>query len=149
MGLMDLVRKALNKKVATAIPAILATEAPKPPMRIATIAPIAVAKMDDPVKEVATHDGLEMIRQDRIKAFQAKGISTDDANWLAGRLEKRDREWDDRKSCGECASFYGSLCIQHKEPFGGGGIEVLHRCKVFKPDRMTRLEAEWGLYYNN
>lgn len=141
MGLMDLVRKAINTETATAIPAIPATETPKPPMRIATIAPIAVATTDN-----VRIDWTEPLEQDRVKTFEAKGIPTDDAKWLASKLTIRDDKLDDRKSCAECQSFYGSRCIQRREPFGGGGVEVLHRCDGFKQNEWSRFTLETGVY---
>ncbi|KAA0893067.1 hypothetical protein [Pusillimonas sp. ANT_WB101] len=144
MSLMAMFEKALNSEVATAIPAIPAIESP----RIATIAPIAVAQPTSPKNE-DPFDPIEMIRQDRVITFESKGIESDTATWLAEKLTTRDMQMDDRRSCAECSSFYGNRCIQHRQPFGGGGVEVLHRCKGFKANQRTRLELEFGFFYND
>lgn len=68
----------------------------------------------------------------RAQAFVAKGVPAQQADILASRLMRRDRELDDRRSCAECASFEHGCCLQYRQPFGGGGVEVLHRCAGFK-----------------
>lgn len=72
------------------------------------------------------------IRVARAKAFSNKGIEPMGADMLAGRLRRRDREMDNRRSCAECVHFYIGGCQRHREPFGGGGVEVLHRCQGFE-----------------
>ena len=71
-----------------------------------------------------------------VRRFTGKGIPKQEAQALAERLLRRDRQDDDRRSCAECASFRAGVCIQGRQPFGGGGIEVLHRCKWFKLDEV-------------
>ena len=139
MGLMAMLEEVLNGQNATATPA---THKPKPPLTVATVAGVAVVISPKPKTEranlrlvhtVGEHTEQEAARYvRRLQSFHDKGIAGHDAAVLANRLVKRDRQLDDRRSCGECASFYGGRCLQHKQPFGGGGIEVLHRCYGFK-----------------
>jgi len=68
----------------------------------------------------------------RARLFVSKGVAGSQADLLACRLLWRDRGMDDRRSCAECASFEDGRCQQYRQPFGGGGIEVLHRCMGFK-----------------
>ncbi|UHL62752.1 hypothetical protein LSG25_11720 [Paralcaligenes sp. KSB-10] len=147
MGLMAMLEKALNGQDATATVATPATDKPKTPPTVATIATVAVASSLKPKTEPLV---LRLVHTDnpnwstpawteqegelcmeRLRQFEAKGIPSFQAEKAACRLVYRDRQDDDRRSCAECASFYGGRCVQGKQPFSGGGIEVLHRCKGF------------------
>lgn len=146
MGLMAKIKKALDEELAIAIPAIPAIEKPKPPLRIATIATIAVASADDPKNDgpslrlVRPSEGNSdtAIFANRVRTFEAKGIASDDAEGLARRLTIRDQQLDDRKSCAECVSYHVGRCSQNRQPFGGGGVEVLHRCGGFRAIKLLR-----------
>ncbi len=63
--------------------------------------------------------------------FMERGVPERQADDLACRLVRRDREVDDRRSCAECLAFADGTCVQGKQPVGGGGTEVLHRCGSF------------------
>ncbi|HEU0228930.1 MAG TPA: hypothetical protein VFR20_00015 [Burkholderiaceae bacterium] len=69
-----------------------------------------------------------------VRRFAGKGIPMLKARKLAERLLRALREDDDRRSCAECESFRAGRCVQGRQPFGGGGIEVLHRCTGFRLD---------------
>lgn len=140
MGLMAKIKKAMNEEPAIAITAIPAIEKPKPPIRIATIATIAIASTDNSKNDgpglrlvkPSLNDGSAAIFAERVRAFEAKGIASDDAKGVAKRLVIRDQQLDDRKSCAECVSYHVGRCSQNRQPFGGGGVEVLHRCGGFR-----------------
>lgn len=68
----------------------------------------------------------------RIASFVSRGIPMDDADVLACCLVDRDRTFDDRRSCAECLHLNRGRCQRGLQPFGGGGVEVLHRCSEFK-----------------
>ncbi len=149
MGLMAMLEKVLNGQDATATPATPATDKPKTPRTVATVATVAVAsspnlKAEPPVLRLVhsnnphwnephwTEAEGELCMEQRLHQFEAKGIPSLQAEEVACRLVYRDRQDDDRRSCAECASFYSGRCVQGKQPFGGGSVAVLHRCKSFK-----------------
>ncbi len=68
----------------------------------------------------------------RIASFVSRGVPMNDADVLACRLVDRDRTFDDRRSCAECMYLNRGRCQRGLQPFGGGGVEVLHRCSEFK-----------------
>lgn len=68
----------------------------------------------------------------RTVSFVSRGVPTNDAEVLACHLVERDRTFDDRRSCAECWHLRRGLCLLDRQPFGGGGVEVLHRCSAFK-----------------
>jgi hypothetical protein len=70
---------------------------------------------------------------ERYQSFITKGLTVDQAREAAQLLLYRDRDYDDRRSCAECA-MYNFGCNRGLEPVGGGGVEVLHRCKGFADD---------------
>ena len=71
----------------------------------------------------------------RTTAFVSRGLPYTDADILACQLVERDRKLDDRRSCAECLYFARGRCQRSLQPFGGGGVEVLHRCYEFKEPR--------------
>ena len=68
----------------------------------------------------------------RTVSFVSRGVSLTDADVLACHLVERDRTFDDRRSCAECLQLARGRCRLGLQPFGGGGVEVLHRCSEFK-----------------
>lgn len=68
----------------------------------------------------------------RTASFVSRGVSLTDADVLACHLVERDRTLDDRRSCAECLQLARGRCRLGLQPFGGGGVEVLHRCSEFK-----------------
>ena len=68
----------------------------------------------------------------RSALFVSKGVPQQQADMVAARLLERDRDMDTRRSCAERQQFTRGRCALRKQPFGGGGIEVLHRCSGFK-----------------
>ncbi len=73
---------------------------------------------------------VELAKQ-RTALFVSRGVPYAGADLLACRLVKRDRQGDDRRSCAECALMLRGRCQRGLQPFGGGGVEILHRCKQF------------------
>lgn len=74
--------------------------------------------------------------------FMKKGIAPDDAVALVKRLAQRDAEWDDRRSCGECANLSRLRCIRGFCAVGSNPSEVfvLHRCPGFLDGGMERSQ---------
>jgi hypothetical protein len=68
----------------------------------------------------------------RTASFVSRGVPMNDADALACHLVERDRTFDDRRSCAECFQLARGRCRLGLQPFGGGGVEVLHRCSEFK-----------------
>jgi hypothetical protein len=68
----------------------------------------------------------------RTASFVSRGVPMNDADALACHLVERDRTLDDRRSCAECFQLARGRCRLGLQPFGGGGVEVLHRCFEFK-----------------
>lgn len=130
MGLLDLIRGtqiSANNRPATAIVAMDAINTPS------TVAKIAVAQASAP--EIHSRDLLPAgaVTQEcdlspdrycwphsiamntgeidlflvRLEAFIAKGLNETNAEELADRLVRRDRESDDRRSCFECVHLKG------------------------------------------
>lgn len=150
MSLLELIRHRRTEAVATAIPAISATDAADTPVSVARIATVAVA---NPAAEPLTNDasGLDQVDSsivvpdqyghwseselllcmDRTRQFIRRGIPELIADQLACRLVQRDRLQDDRRSCAECRSFRNGGCVQGRQPVCGGGVDVLHRCRTF------------------
>ena len=71
------------------------------------------------------------------------GWSEGDAEKLAARLVRRDREGDDRRLCVECAHLRGGRCRQFQHA-GTGGPEVgvlaamLQNCPAFEAGKELR-----------
>jgi hypothetical protein len=72
-----------------------------------------------------------LLAKQRTDLFVLRGVPLDDADALACSLVERDRTGDDRRSCAECVSRSYGRCRRSLVPLGGGGVEVLHRCKRF------------------
>ena len=89
-------------------------------------------KLHDPADPMT--DSEQRLVEKWVGRFTGKGIPMLKARKVAERLVRRDRQLDDRRSCVECESFRARRCIQGRQPFGGGGIEVLHRCSGFRLD---------------
>jgi len=140
MGLMAMLEEVLNGRDATVTVATLATVKPKTPPSVARVASVTVASGPKPKIErptlrlvhTANTEEEAALHARRVQSFQAKGIADHQAATVADSLVKRDRQLDDRRSCAECASFAQGCCLQYRQPFGGGGVEVLHRCHGFK-----------------
>ena len=82
----------------------------------------------------ARHKQLDSsIRMSRVTLFATRGVPLTVAERLIYRLAQRDQELDDRRSCAECG-MHDHGCMRGLEPFGGGGVMVLHRCKGFTDD---------------
>lgn len=141
MGLMAMLEEVLNGQAATAIVATPATHKPKTPPTVAAVAGVAVARSQKPKAGKANlrlvHTGPEptekeaVLYAERLYLFQSKGIADDAASTLASRLIERDRQLDDRRSCGECAAYYTGRCKRGLYPIGESTIQTLHRCKGF------------------
>lgn len=67
--------------------------------------------------------------------YVAKGIPPEHVERVVKLLAERD-PWDDRKSCGECASYAAGFCVKRLQPIGQcDDISlVLHRCAGYAPD---------------
>lgn len=91
--------------------------------------PVGISSPSADAQMTTTQDS--PLNDSRRQMFIAKGVSKDDAQVLAMRLFERDERWDDRRSCAECTNFEYGHCLVRRQPFGGGGIEVLHRCQGF------------------
>jgi hypothetical protein len=69
------------------------------------------------------------------------GWAEPDAEKLAERLVKRDREHDDRVSCAECLHYRPGRCGSHRRAglhspgVGRGLAATLQRCPGFQPSR--------------
>lgn len=145
MSLLDLIQRKRTVDVATAIPAIPATDSAETRVTVARIATIAVAnprietaaiRTDEPPDGVPDQyghwsDSETLLCMERTRQFVRRGVPEAIADDLACRLVQRDRNQDDRRSCAECRAFRNGGCVQGKQPVCGGGVEVLHRCKTF------------------
>lgn len=168
MSLLSRLREKQSGRFATAIPAISAISDNLGAATVARIATVAVASVKDEktdiltandktdplavtkpittvsvfaMPEVATESPLDPLAVDdgMNSLFQSKGIASDDAAALVKRLAQRDAEWDDRRSCGECANLHRLRCIKKRCPVGGDPSEVfiLHRCQDFQQNEVN------------
>lgn len=73
--------------------------------------------------------------KEKLNRFAAKGMSEEHAERVVKLLAERD-PWDDRRSCGECASYAAGYCLKHLRPIGQCDdiALVLHRCAGFSRD---------------
>jgi len=73
--------------------------------------------------------------REKLDRFRAKGLSAEHAERVVKLLAERD-PWDDRKSCGECASYAAGFCLKRLQPIGQCDdiALVLHRCAGYAPD---------------
>ena len=158
MSLLDLIRRNRTADVATAIPAIAATDGAETGVTVARIATIAVAnprietaQEDDPaIAEISSpadppvdppddvpdqyghwSESEVLLCMERTRQFVRRGVPELIADELACRLVERDRQEDTRRSCAECRAFRNGGCVQGKQPVCGGDVEVLHRCRTF------------------
>lgn len=77
----------------------------------------------------------------RVSLYKAKGMTLVDGEALAERLQRRDREKDDRRACIECANLTsGGRCLEATRGRIVGASwrlepvpTVLQRCEGFKP----------------
>lgn len=73
--------------------------------------------------------------KEKLNRFAAKGMSEEHAERVVKLLAERD-PWDDRRSCGECASYAAGFCLKRLQPIGQCDdiALVLHRCAGFAPN---------------
>ncbi|MDD3757334.1 MAG: hypothetical protein PHN76_04140 [Advenella sp.] len=142
MGLMAL----LEKKAQDELAAVKHQTLPS----VAEVASVIVASTPESVNKPVQVSQLSQVSQsqvpkkqkpalqeieytNRLQYFQAKGISSHEAQTLADRLAKRDKDWiDDRRSCAECLHYYAGKCGQSITLIGKTDIFSLVRCKGFQ-----------------
>jgi hypothetical protein len=134
MTLSALIRKRNTRNLATAIPAISATQPKEEPATVARIATVAVANPKEektappakvgagataaepftptirqpsaPLSDYVPANGQELARMlERAQRGEALGLPAREADALADRLHLRDREGDARRLCLECANL--------------------------------------------
>ena len=161
MSLASLLKKGSLRGFATATPATFATHIPYSPLTVATVATVAVAKApdraaNDPAADPdrwawphsAAMNGAEIDTfTERLARFTDKGLNLDDAEALADKLVRRDRESDDRRVCLECVYLAGhgagairctnwqraGVAVQARDArLSGAQIHRLQRCDGFK-----------------
>ena len=88
------------------------------------------SELDSPDQYGHWSDSGTRLTKQRTHLFVMRGVLFEVADTLACSLVDRDRSGDDRRSCAEC-DMYDHSCVRGLEPFSGGGVEVLHRCKGF------------------
>ena len=117
MSLADLIQKGSLRGFATATPATPATDRPPSPPTVATVATVAVANASkqaandptpDPDRWCWPHSEAMNGREidtftARLLQFTRRGLAEPEAESLADKLVKRDREGDARRLCLECA----------------------------------------------
>ena len=91
------------------------------------------SELDSPDQYGHWSDSGTRLTKQRTHLFVMRGVLFEVADTLACSLVDRDRSGDDRRSCAEC-DMYDHSCVRGLEPVGGGGVEVLHRCKGFADD---------------
>jgi hypothetical protein len=75
----------------------------------------------------------------RVMLLMRRGVPSTDADDLAERLVKRDRDGDDRRMCHECAAYRPGRCGNHqsaglhKAELGRDLATTLQRCPGFTP----------------
>lgn len=107
----------------------------------------AAAEMPDPDRWCWPHSSAMTGREidamvERTSLFTRRGLGALEAELLADKLVTRDREWDDRRLCLECAHLSGGAgamrCARWQQAgLGANGVPaglhlVLQRCNGFK-----------------
>ena len=155
MSLVSLLKKGSLRGLATATPATTATDTPLIPSSVATVATVAVAKAPDSAANDATADpdcwcwphsaAMNTAEIDTftqlLHHFTGRGLAEPEAELLADKLVKRDRETDDRRLCLECLHLKSCgdhwACNQWKRAgLGPAGLPAdlvrqLQRCDGF------------------
>lgn len=139
MGLMEMWEEVLNGELAIVTLATVVTDKPKTPPSVArvTVESSQTPKIERPTLRLVHPANTEQetaLHARRVQSFQAKGIADHQATALADSLVKRDRQLDDRRSCGECKSFYADNCRQRITSIGRITAHTLHRCRGFAPE---------------
>lgn len=166
MSLSKLIQKGGLRGLATATPATVATDRPRVLPTVATVATVNVATSPDiaandsaaQTKSLVSAKGetafsdpdrwcwpdgsaMNTIEIDtftaRLTRFIDKGLPLADAEALADRMVKRDREMDDRHLCLECVHLRGSTGGRHcgNAVLAGMGMHAAH---ALLPNDLTR-----------
>jgi len=147
MSLQSMLTGNWFEQLATAIPAIPATDEHQTPPRIATIARIAVA---NPPDQEAANDAAqsEDACAARVALFTAHGLSTRYATATAQKLAQRDLAGDDRRLCLECKYLSGGTTARRcgkwqalgllSAAIPGDTVDLLQRCESFD-DRLEGM----------
>jgi hypothetical protein len=165
MSLADLMKKGSLRQFATVTVATVATVRPDSLPSVATVATVSVATAQKQAANnpaAVTHDpdrwawprtqamtGREIDTfTARLYHFTRRGLLESDAERLADKLVTRDREWDDRRLCLECAYLSGRAgamrCAQwQRAGLGQAGIPAglalqLQRCRSFEDQSSMR-----------
>ena len=174
MSLADLMRKGSLQRVAMATPATPATDRDQSARTVATVAGVAVANAPDckaapaepadtvpqsadidrwcwPHSDAMTTAEIDRFT-DRRAQFTNKGLTSTEADALADKLTRRDRDGDDRRACLECAHLSGwagrRQCrgLSHAGMGGpmvaAGQVTVLQRCDGFHSTSLARPASE-------
>lgn len=158
MSLADLMKKGSLQGFATTTVATVATDRPNNLPSVASVATVNVATAR---KDAANDPGLATCDPDRwcwphtvamntreidiftarVVRFTAKGLGLDDADALADKLLKRDRDLDERRLCLECINLTrprGAWSCTKWRAAGLGEVRVpsdlmqlLQRCDAF------------------
>jgi len=93
-----------------------------------------VGTVDGAFEKITAPD-TNSLAKEKLNRFAAKGMSDEHAERVVRLLAERD-PWDDRKSCGECASYAAGFCLKRLQPIGQCDdiALVLHRCAGYAPD---------------
>lgn len=142
MNLMQMLEEALNGHDATSTVAIKSTYKLKTSLNVATVATVAVANPNEQTientQEWIGNVGKAQIAQIhnpqsvRLRLFQSKGVSGQEASDIVQLLNQRDKELDDRRSCAECMCFFADKCQKRINPIGETTVQTLHRCIGFE-----------------
>ena len=139
MTLLAKLRAQQAQGFATATVATNATVNPSFLPSVATVAEVAVANNTKDNPDRYCWPNSPAMNTVEIKTFHSRVLRFSgraDAEQLADRLVRRDREGDDRVMCIECLHMKGMICHNSKEAvmhpmLGGNFVDQLQRCKGF------------------
>jgi hypothetical protein len=143
--LAELVRKSQDRELpsAEAPPAPpAASPAPEPPALAPEPASSAAAVQAEPDPWADPGDladdlpATDETPQGRLLQRMAGfGMDEASAGRLVALLDRRDADWDDRRSCVECSHWTGRTCLSdrrgRRDTNAGMPVDVLHRCPAF------------------
>lgn len=142
MGLMALLDKKAQDELAAVkhqappsvaeVASVIVASTPESinkPVQVSQLSQVSLSQAPKKLKPAPQ----EIEYTNRLQYFQAKGISSHEAQALADRLAKRDKDWiDDRRSCAECLHYYAGKCGQGITLIGKTTLFSLVRCKGFQ-----------------
>ena len=142
MSILSKLRERQLKGIATATSANLATVNLYPEKivaPVAPVAPVAVANGPNANPDRYCWPNSPAMNTVEIKTFHRRVVRFSgraNAEQLADRLVRRDREGDDRVMCIECLHMKVMICHNSKEAgmhpmLGGNFVDQLQRCKGF------------------